>query len=272
LGTATLPAGTSIAFYSDDLLLGTTITPVSIAIGAQYSGELLVELPSLPNPFSLLAAADDDGSGTGSVEELSELNNSFKTQVNFVQIDAIDGLPNLLICDQGFDAAFFDLTVQNELISSNSDDIITYYTLAADANGFINPITDPTNYQNQTNPQEIFVRLDTADCFTIASFTIAVKNCPPVVPEGFSPNGDGINDSFEIVGLLDIFENHKLLIYSRNGNLIFEGDNTTRHWQGIPNHGILIKEKIVPPGTYYYVLYLNDPAFNSIAGWLYLNR
>jgi len=273
LGTAPLLAGTPLAFYINDILVGQLITTQAIEIGGSLAGEILIELPSgLPSPFSLTAVIDDNGSGFGLVEELSELNNSIKVQVTFAQIPDLSDLPNLLVCDQAFDSATFDLTVQNERISTNSEDIITYYTSAEDAAAFVNPIFDATYYLNQENPQEIFVRLDTSECFSITSFLINVENCPPVVPEGFSPNGDGINDSFEIVGLLDIFENHKLLIYSRNGNLIFEGDNVTRHWLGIPNHGVFSKNKVVSSGTYYYVLYLNEPEFNPIAGWLYLNR
>lgn len=273
LGTATLSANTPIAFYINDVLVGQTSTAQAIAIGGSLEGALNITLPeTLPDPFSLLAVVDDDGSGNGIVEELSELNNTFKVQVVFAQIPNIPELPNLLICDQGFDSALFDLTQQNDLISINPDDVISYFTTAEDAQLFVNAIPDPTQYINQTNPQQIFVRLDTPACFAISSFSIAVENCPPKIPEGFSPNSDGINDSFEIQGLLDIFENHKLLIYSRNGNLIFEGDNITRHWEGIPNTGFLVQDKIVPPGVYYYVLYLNDPEFNPMAGWLYLNR
>ncbi|MEP2937138.1 MAG: gliding motility-associated C-terminal domain-containing protein [Gilvibacter sp.] len=273
LGTAALPAGTPIAFYINEVLVGQSTSSQTIEVGGSLSQEISIGLPEgLSNPFSLLAVVDDDGSGLGIIEELNEFNNVFKTEVSFAQIPSLPELPNLLACDKGFDAAPFDLTQQNPLISSNSEDVISYYTSAQDAQAFINAILDPTEYVNQTNPQEIFVRLDTPLCFAITSFLISVENCPPEVPEGFSPNSDGINDSFEIVGLLDIFENHKLLIYSRNGNLIFEGDNITRHWQGIPNTGFLAKDKIVPPGVYYYLLYLNDPEFNPIAGWLYLNR
>jgi hypothetical protein len=35
-------------------------------------------------------------------------------------------------CDEGFDTATFNLTQQNDLISTNSNDVITYYTTLED--------------------------------------------------------------------------------------------------------------------------------------------
>jgi hypothetical protein len=43
-----------------------------------------------------------------------------------------------------------------------------------------------------------------------------------VIPNSFSPNGDGINDVFQIQNL-EFFPNSQLWIYSRWGNLIYSG-------------------------------------------------
>jgi gliding motility-associated-like protein len=93
------------------------------------------------------------------------------------------------------------------------------------------------------------------------------------IPQGFSPNGDGKNDWFNIQGLYDNYVNHKLEIYNRNGVLIFEGNNANK-WYGIANKGLLKTDKTVPVGTYYYMLYLNDSSADSkpFSGWVYLNK
>jgi len=98
------------------------------------------------------------------------------------------------------------------------------------------------------------------------------ENCEPFIPEGFSPNGDMINDEFEITGLLNVFEDFSLKIYSREGNLIYEGGNDEGFWTGIPNTGLLYRETLVPVGTYYYVLYLNDEEYpDPYLGFVYVN-
>ena len=104
------------------------------------------------------------------------------------------------------------------------------------------------------------------------SIEIVLSNegCPIFIPDGFSPNGDGLNDFFNIQGIYDVFVNHKLFIYNRNGALIFSGDNNTK-WDGTSNNGLGSKSALLPVGTYFYVLYLNEENYNPLTGWVYLN-
>ena len=116
------------------------------------------------------------------------------------------------------------------------------------------------------------MRLENEVCFTVGEFRLTTENCKPTVPQGISPNGDTLNDVLEIEGLLNVFEDFNLKIFSRNGNLIYDGGNDDGFWDGIPNTGLLYREEIVPVGTYYYVLQLNDSEFpEAIVGWVYVN-
>lgn len=182
-------------------------------------------------------------------------------------------LDPLLACNEGFEIGTFDLTLVSELNAIPLDMISGFYTSLTDAEQEINAISDPFAFQNSTNPQTLFIRIegdDILDCFQIAQINLAIENCPPFVPEGFSPNADGINDIFEISGLKNVFENYELLIYSRLGNLIYQGDNDVDFWDGVPNRGI--GGSLAPTGVYYWVLTLNDPQFTDRVGWVYLNR
>ena len=271
--TAPLTANTSIAFYTNGLLLGLSQTRQSIPIGSSENGEVELLLPdSLPNTFTIIAVVDDDGNGNGAVEEFREDNNSFKQTISFESIPPIPNLPNLLECDTGFDTAIFDLTQQDDLISTGNDDVILYFTTMENALENTNPISNPTQYQNGTDPQSIYVRLENEICFTTASFLLTTQNCAPFIPQGFSPNGDGINDTFEISNLLNIYENFELNIYSREGNLIHTAHNVDGFWDGVATKGLLFTGSTVPVGTYYYVLVLNDPKYpEAFIGWVYVN-
>lgn len=271
--SALLPAGTPIAFYADGSLLAQAVTQNDIPIGGNEPGILEVDLPdTLPDTFVLLAVVDDDGTGVGIVDELNEFNNTFEVTVMFVSIPPIGPLEDLLECDMGFDTATFDLTEQNDLISSGPDDIITFYTSETDALEGTNAIEDPGQFQNTSDPQTIYVRLENEICFTTSSFMIMTENCPPFIPEGISPNNDGINDVFEITNLLNIYLDFNLKIYSREGNLIYEGGNDDGFWDCITNTGLLFTGNPVPTGTYYYVLNLNDPEYpDPFIGWVYVN-
>ncbi len=71
------------------------------------------------------------------------------------------------------------------------------------------------------------------------------------IPEGFSPNNDGVNDYFVIEG----FENQdiELYIYNRWGNLVYENPNYKNDWNGKSNRNI-ISTNTLPDDTYYYVI------------------
>lgn len=193
--------------------------------------------------------------------------------IEVLTIDPPQILPELLMCNEGNEMAVFDLSIAEEnIILLDNESITGYYLNADDAFNEVNEITDPFVYTNLTNPQTIFVRIDALDdvaCYNLALLDVRVENCPPFVPEGFSPNNDGINDTFEITGIKDIFD-YELTIYSRLGNLIYKGDNETPFWNGMPNEGIGGNE--APTGVYFWVLKLRDSNFSNRVGWVYLNR
>ena len=81
-------------------------------------------------------------------------------------------------------------------------------------------------------------------CFN--SDTVYVKPFLYYAPSAFTPNGDGINDVFRLVGLNpDIKLN--LEIYNRGGNLVFTSDNLDQGWDGTFNGYPL------PLGTYVWI-------------------
>ncbi|RMA58551.1 T9SS type B sorting domain-containing protein [Ulvibacter antarcticus] len=272
-GTAILPANTPLAFYVEDLLLGQSHTQNNIPIGGSESGSIELILPdSTPDTFTIKATADDVGNGTGIIFELNDENNSFEITTSFGSIPPIPSLPDLLECNKGNQTSIFDLTALEELISEENSDIISFFTTLEDAIGNSNEIQDPEHFESTANPQTIFVRLENEICFTTASFLLKTENCPPIIYDGVSPNNDGSNDVFIIEQLLDVYENFELFIYSRDGNLIYKGGNEDGFWNAIPNTGLLYRDSLVPVGTYYYALILNDPQFpEPFTGFIYVN-
>lgn len=90
-------------------------------------------------------------------------------------------------------------------------------------------------------------------CSTVAiTITVEVEAGKEIIiPEGFSPNGDGINDYF-------VIQNHtgntmKLEVFNRWGNLVYRNTNYQNDWGGIANNGVTVGDGL-PDGTYYYVL------------------
>lgn len=198
---------------------------------------------------------------------------SFPLNVNSIATTPLSGLKN---CNTGFYKAIFDLTTIGDTLDLNSNQNVEgYYTSAADASNFSNPIANASAYENLDDPQQIFIRVEDETgetCYQLYSFSLTTKNCPPFIPNGFSPNDDGINDTFFISGLYDIFVHFHLKVFSRYGNLIYEGNNSTEPWDGISNRALFGWNKECPTGTYFYILDLHDPDYGLYKGWVYLNR
>jgi gliding motility-associated-like protein len=270
--TATLQEQTPIAFYANNQLIAQSTTENEIAIDAFENGNISLTIPNnIPDAFTLTIVVDDIGNGDGMVIELNETNNINTENIQLIPLPEIIELDNMLNCDLGFNTAYFNITNQLELIQYEDINTIHFYEEFEDLINNENNILNLENYASTASPQTIYIKDDAEECYTIYQFNLITENCPPIIPEGFSPNNDNVNDWFNIQGLYDIFEQHELQIYNRYGTLIFVGDNSKR-WEGSANRGLNNQNKLLPVGTYFYVLNLNDSNYKIMTGWVYLNR
>ncbi len=90
------------------------------------------------------------------------------------------------------------------------------------------------------------------------------------IPEGYSPNGDGVNDMFVIRGI-DFYTDNSIVIFNRWGNKVFEASPYQNTWNGKSTMGLRIGGDELPVGTYFYLLDLGDGS-DIIKGTIYLNR
>ncbi|PCI35929.1 MAG: hypothetical protein COB60_01110 [Flavobacteriaceae bacterium] len=88
-------------------------------------------------------------------------------------------------------------------------------------------------------------------------------------PQGFSPDGDGIRDTYIIEGLAQHGDN-TFEVYNRWGNKVFGSKFYKNNWDGISNaQSVLNKDEKLPAGPYFYVLTASN---NTVyKGWIYIN-
>ncbi len=80
------------------------------------------------------------------------------------------------------------------------------------------------------------------------------------VPNAFTPNGDGFNDTWNIEGL-ETYRNSVMNVYNRWGQLVYSNHGSyTEAWDGRRNG------KDLPIGTYYYVITLNQDGKENVSG------
>ncbi len=132
-------------------------------------------------------------------------------------------------------------------------------------------ITYSWNFGNgtssQTNPSNVFTSgtytvtlvATSGACTSTADIVITVNETIGVIPQVFTPNGDGHNDVFEIKGL-DSYPNNSLQIFNRWGNEVFKAKPYKNDWDGSPNAAGKTGSGKLPTGTYFYILDLGDDA------------
>jgi gliding motility-associated-like protein len=105
------------------------------------------------------------------------------------------------------------------------------------------------------------------------------QTCEFFIPEGFSPNDDAINDYF-IIECMEQYPNAKIEVYTRWGVMVYEKENygntdlmgsTEAWWDGRSDNKMTVGKEKLPPGTYFYILHLNDGS-DPITGSVFLNR
>ncbi len=108
-----------------------------------------------------------------------------------------------------------------------------------------------------------------------ATVLVFVNDRPFFIPNAFSPNGDGINDTFEILGIAK-YKQVSIQIFNRWGSVVYSSNNygggagRDGFWDGRANSGVRLGNDIVPSGTYFYILTLDGK--EKLSGSIYLDR
>ena len=108
---------------------------------------------------------------------------------------------------------------------------------------------------------------DVNNCINYDSILVKLKDpsiCNIVTYTAFSPNGDGVNDNWEIDNI-EGFEKNVVYIYNRWGDLIAKIENynnTTQSWRGKNQ----VTNRYVTPGTYIYIVEANGG--KPLSGWV----
>jgi uncharacterized repeat protein (TIGR01451 family)/gliding motility-associated-like protein len=87
------------------------------------------------------------------------------------------------------------------------------------------------------------------------------------IPDGFSPNGDGINDAFKIQGMKTT-ELNELIIFNRWGGVVFASPDYQNDWIGQTNQGVVAigAGQGLPDGTYFYMFTRYAKGANGVKG------
>jgi gliding motility-associated-like protein len=224
---------TTIEVFVNTVSVGTTISAVTGAWSFDHSATVLAN-----GVYNVTATATDAATNT------SSLSTVFTTKVDNVDTDGD------LIHD------FCDDDDDNDGV------------LDADDNSYLpNPDQADTNNNGIGDVQEDcdndgilnYFDTDVASCQT----SIVLKK-----KYGFSPNGDGINDTWVIENIA-LYPNNVVRVYNRSGKVVYQIKGYNNTFDGMSNK--VNSTKKLPVGVYYFTVEFNTPGAKPAKGWIYIN-
>jgi gliding motility-associated-like protein len=157
-----------------------------------------------------------------------------------------------------------DFTMQEEvpakLHGTVTGDNVNFYWTPTDY------IDDPTSLTPTINPPDdrtYTLHAESSDNCGTVSDEVNIRVLKKItIPTTFTPNNDGINDTWNIDKLITYPES-TLNVYTRDGHEIFKTTGDAKHWDG------MYDGKPLPAGVYYYVIDLKNN-LPKRAGWVML--
>lgn len=223
-----------------------------------------------PNEISFTIVELTPGGDACDPSAYGTQSNCFGSNVTFSQ--QVNNLaPNttyLLVVGTDHSPAFgpceFDISIAGNAVDINTN--VTPFLIylggtaqlnATNASSFSWSPPDYLNDPNIANPEstpevttQYTVTGEIGECTVTANATVTVGP-PLIIFDGITPNSDGINDTWTILGI-ERFEANVITIFDRWGQQVFRSTGYPQPWDGTN------KGKPLPMGAYYYVIELNS--------------
>lgn len=182
--------------------------------------------------------------------------------VTVVSTDGCEGMSNMITIDNFPEIATPVLTYNNSILTTTSGPEYEWYL-----GGNLIPGATGNTYTPTEGGAYFVLVSDSIPCAILPSNTVEVVLgiTENDIPEGFSPNGDDLNDRFEIQGI-NQYTNSSMTILSRWGKEVFKASPYLNTFDGTWEGNRL------PDGTYFYILDLGEGDEEPFKGYIVIHR
>lgn len=162
------------------------------------------------------------------------------------------------------------LVLPTPVVDAGPDQYVIDGTLVTlNATGAVNYLWTPsTGLSDASVPNPTFVANNTITftveghdatnaCSSTDVVTIFVEK-PIIIPNAFSPNGDGNNESWEIANM-ETHPNCEVEVFNRWGTLVWKSTGYTLQWNGSNYRN----GEVLPEGTYFYIIDLKSQIYTK---------
>ena len=157
--------------------------------------------------------------------------------------------------------------------------LVPVFTLSDGAEMFIDQQLQISTQERIDFTDPVVFQVRSEDHSTLNTYTLAVEyglgpnefngeaflDDQVYISEYLSPNGDNINDAWQIINI-NYHPTSELLVYSRSGQLVFSATGYNNDWMGT------YKGQQLPEGNYFYQLDLDGNQSIDHQGWIYLSQ
>ncbi|ARV16665.1 gliding motility-associated C-terminal domain-containing protein [Polaribacter sp. SA4-12] len=162
--------------------------------------------------------------------------------------------------------SLFDL--EKDIVTDNNSNLIWYDSLQG---GF--EINNSDKLQENVNYYVASINSSSNCEGERLLISVDLSKCNPekygfYIPDGFSPNGDSVNDLYYIPNIELFYPDYSLEIFNRYGLSIFTGNKSAPSWDGKNNKS----GNVATSGVFFYILNYNKDNLKPIQGRLYLSK
>jgi gliding motility-associated-like protein len=232
-----------------------------------------------PSPVASIAGGDKTicagdsiplmASGGGSYEWLPAASLSDATVSNPIASPGVTTVYEVIVTNASLcsDTAFVNIVVLVKPVASAGPDKSIIQGESVQLNGSVNSSGNSITWSPSTNINDTHILQPTVnptdDAFYIltvssgfgcgnTSDSVLVKVYKSIhIPNAFSPNGDNVNDTWNIPALA-AYNDFKIAVYNRWGQPVYQARNTMMPWDGT------FKGKALPMGAYHYFIDLGE--------------
>ncbi len=241
----------------DVLTFTATSSDESVAT-VSINGSTLTYTEVANGTTTITVTADDSNGGT----------ETYDFTLTIIDVNEAPIVLNAL-ADEEQEEGFETLTVDLSDVFEDGDGDVLTYTVSVDDESVVTAFAGSSDLTiTEVSPGETTITVtaedgrggSVSDAFNITIIKAEVP-AEPSIPQGFSPNGDGVNDQW-VVPNIENYPNNRVNIFDRGGKLVYSTtgyNNTDNAFEGLANASSAISRSSgLPDGVYYYVIDLGN--------------
>jgi len=264
-----------------------TIMPNGPITASAYDEEVTImcgeAIPEVPN-LEFMGGCGDYTVVFNEEAQFSEETEDYMIVRTWNATDACDNMATfeqiIFVMQPEKETVLIDICVEDMTI-----DLLSYLPIDFDTNGEFSVtggsavlngnFFDPMD--NQVGEHTLAYSSTEGTCKYYVDFTINVNtDCVPcgrkdiTASKTVTPNGDGVNDYFEITGVENCDFRFDVMLFNRWGAKVYEGVEYQNDWGGSSPNNSFGNSGMLPAGTYYYIIKVTNRDFEPINGYIYL--